>query len=353
MGVLRLWLAVSVVCTHAGPIFNYRILHGGFAVSIFYMLSGFYMAMVYERHYSGNYRSFIISRWIRFYPPYYFVMVLTAFVLTWFVVVDRAYLGPYLARRTPGLILSGAAQSWINISSFTLVGQEWGFLLRFPYQGQPFFSFFNVQNNCDAAAFQWLPQAITLGLEETFCLTLPLWLRARDLTLWLMIFLAITFRIWLLSMGSMETMARSFPPAELTYFFSGILAWRRHCACGGNYSPGYKIGLAVMALWISVSEYLGINLTLQMGAFAIMAVFLIGPLFQLTKDISWDRMLGNLSYPLYLIHFLVEWIVLRFSYRGIRLVYFVLPISTLAAFLLWLCLIRPLDRWRKKFMISS
>jgi peptidoglycan/LPS O-acetylase OafA/YrhL len=48
MGLLRMLLAFSVLTSHmhGRGIFGFRILSGGLAVECFFMISGFYMALV-------------------------------------------------------------------------------------------------------------------------------------------------------------------------------------------------------------------------------------------------------------------------------------------------------------------
>jgi peptidoglycan/LPS O-acetylase OafA/YrhL len=84
MGLLRLLLAVSVVVGHAGGVYGLRLenggsaflTHGDTAVQAFYVVSGFYMALIL----SGKYVSapaFWVSRYLRLAPLYLFLSLLT------------------------------------------------------------------------------------------------------------------------------------------------------------------------------------------------------------------------------------------------------------------------------------
>ena len=46
MGLLRLILAISVVIWHSSPIFGISLVGGQAAVQAFYIISGFYMALI-------------------------------------------------------------------------------------------------------------------------------------------------------------------------------------------------------------------------------------------------------------------------------------------------------------------
>ena len=85
MGLLRLLLALAVVADHAGPPLGWtalRMTGGPLAVQMFYVVSGFYMALVLNEKYlgAGAWWAFAKSRLIRLYPMYWFVALLTLLV---------------------------------------------------------------------------------------------------------------------------------------------------------------------------------------------------------------------------------------------------------------------------------
>ena len=79
MGFLRLILSLSVVLYHAGSLFGYTGMNGLVAVHIFFIISGFYMALIIKNKYSKAkrpYYTFITNRFLRIYPIYWVVLVL-------------------------------------------------------------------------------------------------------------------------------------------------------------------------------------------------------------------------------------------------------------------------------------
>ena len=64
MGLLRLLLAVSVVLVHTSGCFGLRPLGAAEAVQTFYIISGFYMAMILTEKYrgQGSYRLFLTNQ---------------------------------------------------------------------------------------------------------------------------------------------------------------------------------------------------------------------------------------------------------------------------------------------------
>src|SRR5208337_4295200 len=104
MGLLRLLLAVSVVLVHTRGCFGFRPLAAAEAVQTFYMISGFYMAMILIEKYRGpdSYRLFLSNRFLRIYPIYWITVGLS--MLTWLIcylltgqagpLAARVYVGP-------------------------------------------------------------------------------------------------------------------------------------------------------------------------------------------------------------------------------------------------------------------
>lgn len=78
MGYIRFLLASIVIMVHANASLVSSIGSLG-AVQTFFIVSGFYMAATYERNYSGDYRAmtFLAGRFIRLYPTYLIVLLLT------------------------------------------------------------------------------------------------------------------------------------------------------------------------------------------------------------------------------------------------------------------------------------
>jgi peptidoglycan/LPS O-acetylase OafA/YrhL len=80
MGFLRFILAITVVIAHSSPIFGFTFVGGQIAVQSFYMISGFYMTLILNEKYVGtnsSYKLFISNRFLRLYPIYGMVLLLT------------------------------------------------------------------------------------------------------------------------------------------------------------------------------------------------------------------------------------------------------------------------------------
>lgn len=78
MGFIRLYLAISVVLFHIGARDLIPTVDGGFAVSCFFVLSGFYIALGLNERYitSGHNMEFYTGRILRLWPTYIFSMLI-------------------------------------------------------------------------------------------------------------------------------------------------------------------------------------------------------------------------------------------------------------------------------------
>ena len=79
MGYVRFLLALSVLFIHSSPVFGVTTTIPCYlAVQLFYIISGFLMALVYSEKYQFTdqpYYLFISNRFLRLFPMYWFVVV--------------------------------------------------------------------------------------------------------------------------------------------------------------------------------------------------------------------------------------------------------------------------------------
>ena len=81
-GALRLFLAALVVYTHLGPPHGAAL--GKHAVFYFYLLSGFLITRILHERYDFDHKAFWSNRFLRLYPIYFTVAVLTIPIVLWF-----------------------------------------------------------------------------------------------------------------------------------------------------------------------------------------------------------------------------------------------------------------------------
>jgi peptidoglycan/LPS O-acetylase OafA/YrhL len=87
VGLIRLLLAYAVVLSHSKPIHGYFIVPANAAVTLFFMISGFYMALVMTEKYTGpnRIRRFYSNRILRLYPSYFIAALLMIGVQSYLV----------------------------------------------------------------------------------------------------------------------------------------------------------------------------------------------------------------------------------------------------------------------------
>lgn len=329
MGVLRFFLALSVIKFHSGVLAGFPLLNGNFAVQAFYLISGFYMALVLHEKYQpgkATYFQFIGNRFLRIFPAYFLVLLLTVLLWIW---ADYYYGesagGPFILWEQNWPQLDWQAKCFLVFSHLTLFGQDgYLFLGLNDAGGLQFDPNFWASGNA-FWNFMFLPQGWSLSLELCFYLLAPLLVRRSVPVLAAMIILSLAMRYVLAQQLGWrgDPWSYRFFPSELALFLCGAGAYRVYRAArigkmeASTWGGWVALGIAVgFALWVSNN----LNFVLLMSnnsaeaatwlnAGFVVAVMLALPfLFRLTQHSRIDRHLGELSYPMYLSHMLVIWL---------------------------------------------
>ncbi len=128
-------------------------------------------------------------------------------------------------------------------------------------------------------------------------------------------------------------------PATLPYFFMGVLLYH------ATKSP------------LTSARYVALTISTLLFAFApkildnnviLFAMFAVPLLFQITKSSGIDRFVGDLSYPLYLVHFPIIVVLRHFGIADNLLLWAALGASLIAALLLHLCVDLPVEAMRSR-----
>jgi peptidoglycan/LPS O-acetylase OafA/YrhL len=283
MGLVRLFLALVVAGDHfyvrvvnqltggTRGVDQYLSLNGGFAVMLFYCLSGFLISYILAHKYSDDApgtRGFYKSRFLRIFPLYWAML---AFSL---LLVDRP---------------QGTLDTLVSL---TVIGGDWVRAFRdYPAEHNSFGSV--------------LGQAWSIGAELTFYAMAPWLLRSLRVSL-LAFGGSLALRLWLQSRyGFHQAWTYHFFPSALCFFLAGHLA-----RVAGDCWPraAVRIGPTMLAL-AAVSTYLTLGsgnwispwFYVMIGAFAASLPWL----FSVTKDNRVMNYLSDLSYPLYLGHLIL------------------------------------------------
>ncbi len=304
MGVLRTLFAISVVFAHS---LGYLLVGGRNAVQLFYMISGFLISYVLvERKAYPQIGRFYLNRYLRLYPIYFAVALLS--LLTFEVTQDAEFFNVY--RSAPF-----AAKILLVFSNATLFLQDW---VHFSAVKNEHLVFATSFWNSDVLLYHGLvvPQAWTLGLELTFYFIAP-FILPRMRVLLTLLALSVALRIYLLHIGLAENdpWTYRFFPTELALFLLGALAhqvmlpfYRRtlsaakldKVAAVATYS---FVFLTLVFSFIRVEDIVK-SMVLFVIFFALMPFFFV---FQIKND--WDKRIGDLSYPIYISHLLIIYVI--------------------------------------------
>jgi peptidoglycan/LPS O-acetylase OafA/YrhL len=267
------------------------------AVRSFFLLSGFYMAMILSGKYAGNISGFYRARALRLLPLYWIVVVLTL-CLYWTLTTEAGsgfMLNVRAARPTELVVAAFSNMSFIGLDVGRVLCQ-----LELP--------------GCRAlAGLTVVAQAWTLGLEVVFYLIAPalIVLRFRALAGLAALSVAIEAVFVWQGVKPFSALGRQCFPRELVYFILGVGAfhmykrirfqtlWARYCVVSllvviamvigyeHLFIANYRDNQAVMNFAIDLAFYLSLTL-------------LVPFLFHATRDSEIDRFLGELSYPIYI-----------------------------------------------------
>src|ERR1700744_1283239 len=137
MGLLRFILACGVVLNHTSTIEGYTPVSGALAVQCFYIISGYYMAMILTTKYVGKGSRYLFysNRAAKIYPVYWLNLVIL--VVLNLVVLHLGYPGTfdfYLKYQPP----SFGVLVYLLIANLIIIGLDWTFLFGINKNGNLF-----------------------------------------------------------------------------------------------------------------------------------------------------------------------------------------------------------------------
>jgi peptidoglycan/LPS O-acetylase OafA/YrhL len=332
MGSLRFFLAFSVAFGHFGLPLGFPT--SDIAVQSFYVISGFYMALVLNEKYGpGSYWLFVSNRLLRLWPAYFVVLVLS------FAVADNW---------KPIASLDLSSFTYFIASQILIVGQDLYFFLVVN-NGTLTFTAHPIAMPGLLYTYAPIPQAWTLGLEIYFYLLAPFLVRRGPILIAAIIAASLLLRIILQgTFGfSGDPWTYRFFPSEIALFLAGSLGYCVYSSRSDEQRRQVKVLLSMAAILLfvclAINKWDGIP---RFASLSFLSVVVIGVprLFELTRNIAWDKYLGELSYPLYICHFLFGWMLLPETVFG---VYLALFLSVVASILLYHFIERPIDKWRQ------
>jgi peptidoglycan/LPS O-acetylase OafA/YrhL len=291
MGIVRLFLACVVVIDHwRAFVLNPQHIYlddvfklgfnAGAAVLFFYIISGFLITYTLSRNYAPTTvgaLEFYMNRFIRIFSLYWPVAILT---LLLYAVARWQFLSASIFDQFTGIFLFGL---------------DWSM------------AFSSYPNTHSDAAIHGLEQAWTLGAELTFYLLAPLLMKYRKIIVVLLVLsfgLRTTF-VWWLGPDLHEVWTYRFIATTFGFFMLGQLsclaAQRFHRICSGWFGAA---ALILSATSMALGSYVDFD-TPRFWLSALCFVFALPGIFHATKKTRVLNYLGDLSYPVYIVHVLI------------------------------------------------
>jgi peptidoglycan/LPS O-acetylase OafA/YrhL len=353
MGLIRLLLALAVVLVHSPfpPWSRSPMVGGNIAVEAFFLISGFYMELVLTTRYrdaSGRPATlpFWVSRALRLYPVYWIM----AGAMLAFVLLTRPG-----AWQEAMHAFGPAGAVYLSVTNVIILGQDLTFWIGHSAAGLHLTANAVAEPHPVLMQFLLVPPAWTLSLELMFYLMVPFLTRLSSTALVTLAAASAAARVVAyLWFGLYEqAFLYQFFPFELMFFLMGMLACRM-------YHSGFVLGRkAAFVLYACFLAYLiGLRFIprphiIEKAAFdaALFGLmFLALPsIFTLCKDWHADRLIGELSYPIYLCHvpvyWVMAWVLAEPGHEAAKQALAMVSILLVATFLYW-AVDRPLDAFR-------
>jgi peptidoglycan/LPS O-acetylase OafA/YrhL len=368
MGFLRIYLALCVISSHTTGIFFGYEQRGDQAVQIFFAISGFYMAMILSESYTSK-TKFYISRATRIYVPYFAIL----FFLCLFSCISGLASGQWLdlaAYAQSPLSQNGAAGVALAVvSNVTIFFQDSLLFLRQDLGQHLQFT----TNFANSQSMLWhyliMPQSWSVALELYFYVLAPFLNGLRTNALVAIMTVSTGLRTYLYNdlHLNFDPWTYRFFPCEISTFLIGMLGYRiyRHFK-GRDFILPQPTGLNVCWFYGALLGALLIYARIikeaeKLGVISYLAFFplmiIIPLLFSCSLKSKFDRFIGELSFPVYLLHYAM--IPLGLMIVGVKgfghhfLGLTVALISIGLAMLVLKLLISPLENWRKRFRQST
>lgn len=359
MGYLRILLALSVAVGHLQSLLyeapDSTIIFVGpiVAVKLFFIISGFYMAMIFHRHYSTK-GMFLVSRAARLFPAYWLTMAFCVAAALWFKTPN---VGPFIKLDFWYFVREPVAMFAFTLSNLTFLGIDVGMITCVQSAADPHFVItLNAQCPNGYALLverSVIPPAWTLSLEWYFYLLVPMFCALSTRRVALIAGCSFLIALFIATFANFNPWYRSFFPAELYLFLLGFLAYRlKHVIPKpiGQTCAFFAIAAILLYQHIPIFDWLnpaGSNFALYF-AFALA----LPVLFEYGCYIPGERLAGDLSYPIYICHGAVETVILAlFLHNQLSLPLWIVTnvVIVVAASALLLVVTAPIEKFRMRF----
>lgn len=349
MGFLRLILALSVLIDHLPKATWEGFLPGSVAVEAFFIISGFYMALILSDKYDSrtDYWLFLSNRVLRLLPIYWLIalVVIILSCLSFYFQNNPAKFSIYIEYFNE---LHSLALIYFIFTNFLVIGQDIIYFIGLNSDGLFSFASDFRQTTPQLHSFLLVPQAWSLSLELMFYIFAPLLSRQPTRILISIILASFSIRLFTYNIGlNFDPWTNRFFPIELGMFLIGMLLYRTR----RFFAPSKTASIFLIALlfsYIAAYPLIPIDTTVlrveaKPWVFYLLFTTCLPVLFQMTKASKVDRWIGELSFPLYISHLAVIAIMRPL---GLTNSFFVVSAVLIFSILLVKFVAKPIDSFR-------
>lgn len=309
------------------------------------------MALILNEKYNRphDYGIFIWQRFLRIYPTYAIILVII--MVTEAVIRNGSPLNCWDGWIKYGPHLSLFSAGFLALINIIILGQDWTlFLALNPDTGNLYGTTQFQHESFPTYVFLFCRPSWSLGLELLFYLMAPFLVR-RSVKLQLSVIAAsLGLRLVLAAFFHLggDPWSYRFFPTQLGIFMAGSVGYQAY-RCYGPQLAAFMKGKSWLAwiYWLSIFVYSRIpgDEDIRANCFLALTAIMVPVLFVAYQKNAIDRAIGELSYPLYLLHFLVLYLfapIYHNPFYSVACITFAL----LAAYLFYHFIEGPLENYR-------
>lgn len=365
MGLIRALLAIAVVVYHSYYLFGQKMTGGTAAVQAFYIISGFYMALILNEKYTarkGSWKLFITNRFLRLYPVYWVVLLLaiaTSFV-GYTVWGQPFYLYGWMAQPEN---LHWTVIVFAAIANLFMFGSDWMFFTGVNREtGHLQWTKVGLDYKPMTSNMLFVPQIWTLGIEVSFYLIAPFLVRRRWWLQLAIVLLSLGYRYYIYTekFWNWDPWSYRFFPFEIALFMAGSLAYQIYTVIRNRKVPVWLMQgmwLVVPALIFYYPYATWVHEYDRRWIFYSFVFVTLPFVFHYTRNMKWDRWIGELSFPIYIGHHLIMMVIKRYFWTHTEDMYWfgicTVAGSVIFAVFLWKFVIDPIEKIRQKRVLQT
>ncbi len=285
-------------------------MQGPEAVQAFYIISGFYMALILNEKYIdlNAYLLFISNRFLKLFPVYWIVLLLVLITSFAAYVFAGNWFGLQAYQTTN---MSWSTSIYLFLSNIFIIGQDVSLFLGLnSTSGGLYFTENFAGSQPQVNTLMLVPQAWTISIEIMFYLIAPFIVRKKLWWILLVFLCAAALKLFLLTSGfNYDPWSYRFFPAELMYFFMGVLSYNLYVFLINIRLPSWLLPVSLYSTLIVIFLYSYLHNYIKTYAFFPCLALAIPFIFIYTKNSLADRKIGELSYPIYISHVFIKGLV--------------------------------------------